>query len=262
MKKFGFGFNKETLSCFIKENAIKIVIAVTLSIALISSGAYAWHCGNQNYEREQAEIKAIEDAQREANIVTETAGFDFSSLPYIQMGYSNIDEYWTDVQALRAEVEGLADDMIARYGAYMTDEQENLLREYEKDMLNAIYVEDFETAMTNFNDIIAACMPRVFSGSGGGYSGGNYSGSFKDFMRDGVIYYNGNKYTYYSQRVLPGGGLDIPGRHTEGGFVRDGDGYIVIASDQPNGTVIETPFGYGKVYDSGTSGNHYDIYVE
>ena len=96
------------------------------------------------------------------------------------------------------------------------------------------------------------------------YSGGsgNYSGSYYDFLRDGVVYDGGNKFTYYSQSVLPGGGLDIPGRHTDGGFVRDGDGYIVLASDKANGTVIDTPWGAGKVYDSGTSGSHYDVYVE
>lgn len=91
---------------------------------------------------------------------------------------------------------------------------------------------------------------------------GNYSGSYSDFMRAGVVYSNGNKYTYYSQRVLPGGGLKIPGRHVDGGFVKDADGYICVASDKAYGTIVSTPFGQGRCYDQGTSGNHYDIYVE
>ena len=38
----------------------------------------------------------------------------------------------------------------------------------------------------------------------------------------GVVYFNGHKETYYSQNVLPGGGLRIPGRHVaEDGTVRD-----------------------------------------
>lgn len=94
------------------------------------------------------------------------------------------------------------------------------------------------------------------------YNSGNYSGSYYDFLRDGVVYSEGKKFTYYSQSVLPGGGLDIPGRHTDGGFVKDGDGYICIASDKENGTVVDTPWGQGKVYDSGVSGEHYDVYVE
>lgn len=86
--------------------------------------------------------------------------------------------------------------------------------------------------------------------------------SYEDFMVMGVVYSNGYKYTYYSQSVLPGGGLNIPGRHVSGGFVRDGNGYIVLANDAPKGTIIETPFGTGMVYDRGTYGSHIDVYVQ
>ncbi|MBS4769693.1 LysM peptidoglycan-binding domain-containing protein [Carnobacteriaceae bacterium zg-ZUI240] len=83
------------------------------------------------------------------------------------------------------------------------------------------------------------------------------------FMFLGVINWNSLKFTYYSQSVLPGGGLRIPGRHVNAdGYVADKDGYIVLASSAPLGTIIDTPFGYqGKVYDRGTYGNHYDVYV-
>lgn len=88
--------------------------------------------------------------------------------------------------------------------------------------------------------------------------------SLAEFKRAGVIHWDGKKYTYYSQSVLPGGGLNIPGRHVNAdGYVSDGDGYIVLAHSSPKGTVIQTPFGYpGKVYDRGTSGNHYDVYIK
>lgn len=87
--------------------------------------------------------------------------------------------------------------------------------------------------------------------------------SLSRFLRDGVVEWGGKKFTYYSQRVLPGGGLNIPGRHvSEEGYVCDGDGYIVLANDAPKGTVIDTPFGrQGKVYDRGTYGRHFDVYV-
>lgn len=83
------------------------------------------------------------------------------------------------------------------------------------------------------------------------------------FKRAGVVNWGGYKFTYYSQSVLPGGGLSIPGRHINAdGYVSDGDGYIVLASSAPKGSVINTPFGYqGKVYDRGTVGNHYDVYI-
>lgn len=88
--------------------------------------------------------------------------------------------------------------------------------------------------------------------------------SLSDLQFHGVINWGGYKFTYYSQQVLPGGGLNIPGRHVNSaGYVCDGDGYIVIANDAPKGTVFNTPFGGpGKVYDRGTYGNHLDVYTK
>lgn len=98
------------------------------------------------------------------------------------------------------------------------------------------------------------------------YSAASSSGatiSLSQFMFDGVVYWGGYKFTYYSQSVLPGGGLSIPGRHVNAdGFVSDGDGYIVLAGSAPKGTIYDTPFGYkGKIYDRGTYGNHLDVYI-
>ena len=82
------------------------------------------------------------------------------------------------------------------------------------------------------------------------------------FKRMGVIGYQNRRWTWYSQRVLPGGGLRIPGRHVdERGFVCDKNNYICLASNNVRyGAVIDTPFGKcGKIYDSGCSG--IDVYV-
>lgn len=102
---------------------------------------------------------------------------------------------------------------------------------------------------------------QTYSGSSASNSGVKIS--LSQFMFDGVVYSGGYKFTYYSQSVLPGGGLSIPGRHVNAdGFVSDGDGYIVLAGSAPLGTVYDTPFGYkGKIYDRGTYGNHLDVYV-
>lgn len=83
------------------------------------------------------------------------------------------------------------------------------------------------------------------------------------FKSAGVVNWGGHKFTYYSQSVLPGGGLSIPGRHvSDAGYVCDSDGYIVLAGSAALGTVYETPFGAkGKVYDRGVSGNHLDVYI-
>ena len=96
------------------------------------------------------------------------------------------------------------------------------------------------------------------------YSSAMYS--IDDFEWMGIINWDGKTYSYYSERVLPGPGLNIPGRHTSGGFVRDGEGYIVLASDYyAKGTVISTPFGSaGKVYDAfgtGQPAHRFDVYT-
>ena len=82
----------------------------------------------------------------------------------------------------------------------------------------------------------------------------------------GVIYWNSHKWTWYSEKVLPGGGLNIPGRYTDGdGFVCDENGYICLAADPSyiaTGTVIDTPFGRpGKIYDTGCAYGTVDVYV-
>ena len=85
------------------------------------------------------------------------------------------------------------------------------------------------------------------------------------FRKHGVIYGNGYKYTWYSEKVLSGGALHIPDRHSDGYYVRDADEYIVLASPDlqkiPKGTIIETPFGTGKVYDHNENGDSIDVYV-
>lgn len=91
--------------------------------------------------------------------------------------------------------------------------------------------------------------------------------SLSSFMWTGRLYWGGMEFTYYSQSVLPGPGLRIPGRHVNAnGYVCDGDGYIVLASDYyARGTVISTPFGnYGKVYDAFGTGQpsyRFDVYI-
>lgn len=72
----------------------------------------------------------------------------------------------------------------------------------------------------------------------------------EEFEVLGVIDWNGWKYTYYSEYVLPGEGLKIPGRHSDGKFVRDENDFLCVASNEhPYGSKVETPFGTAIVYD-------------
>lgn len=104
---------------------------------------------------------------------------------------------------------------------------------------------------------------RSYSGGSSSYSGSDDSLSVQQMRRQGVAYANGYRYTYYEESVLPGGGLDIPGRHHDGGKVVDGDGYVAVASsDLAKGTVVDTPLGKGKVYDSGCASGTIDLYLQ
>lgn len=81
--------------------------------------------------------------------------------------------------------------------------------------------------------------------------------------RRGVINWGGWRWTWYSQKVMPGRGLHIPGRHVVGGYVCDKNGYICLASGRlRRGAVVKTPFGRkGKIYDSGCARNTLDVYT-
>lgn len=88
--------------------------------------------------------------------------------------------------------------------------------------------------------------------------------SASEFMNMGVIYWNDWRWTWYSEKVLPGGGLNIPGRYVDSsGYICDGNDYICLsASSLGKGTIILTPFGKsGKVYDTGCASDTIDVYV-
>jgi len=91
--------------------------------------------------------------------------------------------------------------------------------------------------------------------------------SSTDLRTMGVVYDGGTRYTWYSELVLPGGGLtelNENGRtHDEAGRVVDADGYIAVASsDHEKGTVLDTPWGAAKVYDCGCDSGTVDIYTQ
>ena len=76
----------------------------------------------------------------------------------------------------------------------------------------------------------------------------------------GVNYYGGRRETYYSSNVLyhyltPTWTLDSEG------FYRDGDNYVVAASDMPQGTIFPCSKGTCIVLDTGCPAGTTDYYV-
>ena len=95
-----------------------------------------------------------------------------------------------------------------------------------------------------------------------------YSARYTDgglTKRRGAINFNGHRETYYSEKVLPGNGLRIPGRHVaDDGTIRDENGFICVAADpgfMAKGSILITSLGPAKVYDSGCAYGTIDIYV-
>ena len=80
----------------------------------------------------------------------------------------------------------------------------------------------------------------------------------------GKVKYNGHYETWYSQKIKPGRGLNIPGRHVgAGGLIMDEDDYIVVATKLVEmGETIDTSLGTGKRYDTCSSNNIVDIYTD
>ena len=160
--------------------------------------------------------------------------------------------------------------IIQTYSSVITDEEREKVSHYVMRMKTALTIQNYQEDEELLNEIIENLDKRQpvigissSKSSGSGYS--QYQGRSGVLTRSGgVNWFNGRKETWYSQRVLPGGGLRIPGRHVASdGTIRDADGYIcVAASDLPKGTVIETSLGTGKVYDTGCASGTTDIYVD
>lgn len=82
-----------------------------------------------------------------------------------------------------------------------------------------------------------------------------------DFMQQGVIYDGGIRFTWYSSNTCWHYRTD---EWTAGddGIYRDSEGYVVVASDDDmQGDVVSTPFGEGRVYDSGCGSGTIDVYT-
>ena len=107
--------------------------------------------------------------------------------------------------------------------------------------------------------IMVAFFVAAFSKGGTIPSGGHLT------REGGVYYYGGHKETWYSTNEKGGQttARSIPNKYVdEYGLIRDGDGYICVASsDLPFYTVVETSLGAGKVYDCGCSSGTIDIYT-
>ena len=121
---------------------------------------------------------------------------------------------------------------------------------------------DYETAETD------STVDDIYYNTSGKFNAFSTDGyiTVEEFQNLGIVNYNNECFTYYSEEVLPGEGLDIPGRYTDyDGYVCDEEGYVVLATpdeyEHPRQSTIELPTGrIGKFYDFCPEGS-IDVYV-
>ena len=169
------------------------------------------------------------------------------------------EETSTDLATVNAQLEAARAEEEAQRKA---DEQ--LAKKAQEETKQASASTGSNTSAGNNNPSNNNSSNNTSSDSSNSGSGGYVIPSGGLTPSKGRIWYNGHTETYYSQKVLPGGGLAIPGRHiASDGTIRDADGYIVLASDDyPRGTVVETSLGAGKVYDTGSGSGNIDLYTD
>lgn len=215
---------------------LKTVIASIVTICILVAMTLCFGaCGNENEDNLQVETTEI------ATTVAPTTVAHTTVAPITVKPTQKVTEPVTKATKATEEVE--ADKN--------SEEKEEDINE-DGSNSSADYVDDNDDVSSNSNSNNSV-------GSGAIYSA-------EEFQNAGVINWGGYQWTYYSELILPGDGLDIPGRHTTSdGYVCDGDGYVVLASDLSmlsRGSVVDTPFGYtGKVYDTGCAYGVLDVYV-
>lgn len=249
-------------------------ISSVLGACLICAGV---GYGIINYtEKEVAAALAAQETEYKTVLFENTPADEVLPSNYwTDDGYEDFVSWWTALKELRDSAEGMTTAAIEGYD-YLTEEHQAQLLEIENQMIFAMSIKEWTELKNEFDKIIedakpapkpakqqtSTSTPAKSSGSSEQASEpANNSGSY-NLRRDGIVNWGGYRFTWYSERRLPGGGLNIPGRHVNGaGFVCDGDGYICAATAMGYGTTGDSPWGAWKSYDTGVSGNTVDMYV-
>lgn len=191
-------------------------------------------------------------------------------------GYKDANSWWTDYNLYKYMLYDIkSKTQNNEFASYITDEQWAKIEEIEKRANETHSITELKELDLEYNQIILNAQEKeketkqtvvpseTATTETISYAASSNSYDPYGFKSAGVIYENGITYTWYSQNVLPGGGLNIPGRHVgENNFIYDGNGNIAVASsDYEYGTMVDTPFGTGVVYDSGASSGIIDIYT-
>ena len=184
---------------------------------------------------------------------------------YLKEGYVNQEQWQNEFNAKAAELKSTHSELL-ELRDYLSEENQAIVDNFNLD--NFKYISELEETSRKFaamrDEALAAKerqLERQRQQRAAEQQQQSYSGNSSNFKSQGVIYQNGIRYTYYSSNVLYH--YRTPEWNVgSDGIYRDSAGYIVVASsDHSQGTIVSTPFGAGKVYDSGCASGTIDIYV-
>ena len=246
----------------------KIILGILCTIVVIVAAIeMVW---NWRMVKELLDIPRVHAIEHIAEDAIEFETISDKAVPSVLWesdGYEDFDTWAVDLREIKSDSIGIAQDAINEWGKYLDEEEQARLQAIEDEIQTLNSITEINALLEEFHTIIEECKPAPAStrqpvSSTPSYNSGGSSGSFKQM---GVVYDDNYRYTWYSQNVLPGGGLNIPGRHVNSeNFVCDENGYIVVAADPDTlkyGAVIETPFGTAKVYDTGCAPGTVDVYT-
>lgn len=190
---------------------------------------------------------------------------------YLQEGYIDQEQWQNEFNAKAAELESTHSELL-ELRDYLSEDNQAIVDNFNLDSFK--YISELEETNGQFAAMRDEALPAkerqlehqrqqraAQQQQQQAAQQQNYSGNNNSFKSQGVIYQNGIRYTYYSSNVLYH--YRTP-EWTAGsdGIYRDNTGYIVVASsDHSQGSVVSTPFGAGKVYDSGCASGTIDIYT-
>lgn len=196
------------------------------------------------------------------------------------------EEYDNYILQRKDKIEEICNSILVEYGDLMDGHEKELLNYFLSKLENIDSVDELDAKIEEFENFTIDLQNRRKSQEKENKKAeaakqteyqANYSNSQEDspqdytpakndsngdFKSQGIINQNGYRYSYYSSNVLRHYRTD---EWTAGddGIYRDSDGYVVAASDaHPQGSTVDTPFGKGKVYDTGVGRNDtIDIYT-
>ena len=229
----------------------KIVLGI-IAILVLSCCIVFIAIGNEQYSKQQESLK-LEQEQlfnqelREVQIPEEW---------YKQDGFDSITEWWGAIIERKQQCSNIATELVANLGDFLTDDEKKSISEYSEKIQNAHSINEINACVWSIESIETQAVERKNAAS---------AISAENFKSAGVINANGYRYTWYSTNEGSAGYVPgIPGRYTGAdGIIRDENNYIVVASStHSKGTIVPTPFGEGKVYDTGCLPGTIDIYTE